>query len=82
MRVHTRPLSIPVLPLPPILGPRAQSVEIIQLTVWWNLGGVISWCSVDPVTLRGQLSPRWGRMSVSGRRRCRCVPSGRGSLWM
>ena len=24
------------------LGPRAQSMEIIQLTVWWNLGGVIS----------------------------------------
>ena len=42
MRVHTRPLSIPVLPLPLILGPRAQSVEIIQLTVWWNVGGVIS----------------------------------------
>ena len=37
MRVHTGPLSIPVLPLPLILGPRAQSVESILLTVWWNL---------------------------------------------
>ena len=39
MRVHTCTVSIPVLPLHPILGPRTQSVENIQLTVWWNLGG-------------------------------------------
>ena len=37
MRVHTGPMSIPVLHLPLILGPRTQSVESILLTVWWNL---------------------------------------------
>ena len=37
MRVHTHPLSIPVLHIPPILGPRTQSLESILLTVWWNL---------------------------------------------
>ena len=36
MRVHTSPLSILVRHLPPILGPRTQSVESILLTVWWN----------------------------------------------
>ena len=75
-RVHPSPASTP--------DPGTQSTEYgdhpAHCLVEPRRGDQL--CSVDPVTLRGQLSPRWGRMSVSGWRRRRCVPSGRGSLWM
>ncbi|EQB77792.1 hypothetical protein CB1_000449044 [Camelus ferus] len=37
----------------PFLGPRTQGVESILPTIWWS---GLSWCSGDPVTLRGQQS--------------------------
>lgn len=50
-----------------ILGTQSTGVWRRTVTVWWNLGGVISWCSRGPSDTQGQLEPRWGRMSVSGR---------------
>ena len=61
MRVHTRTLSIPVLPLPLIPGPRTQSVEITQLTVWWNLGGGDQLVLSGPRDTQGTAEPLLGK---------------------
>ena len=61
MRVPTCTVSIPVLPLHPILGPRTQSVENIQLTVWWNIGGGDQLVLSGPSDTQGTAEPSLGK---------------------